>query len=327
VPGYTLRRRLGGSGGDALYEGVHDASSARVAVRIIDPSRARGLVFVDRFREEAAQLKAISHPQLAALRDAGHIGPTPFVVTEFVDGSSAAEVARRGPVAEAQGVRVIRAVAAGLAHANGFGRLHRDLKSTNVFIGPPIKVTDLGIAHLGGDEMALAQQRDPHAAPSVYMPPEQLFHGQADRTADIYALGAVLYELLTGRVPFAADSVAEMLVNKQGAYLADPRRVVPKLSDGCVRVLDRMLAQEPEHRYAEYADLLADLDAVLDGRPPATPELPEDQSSFDWGGIAEMTTAQAAAEREVAPEPKGVPAWIWAAAAAAAATAAWFLLT
>lgn len=309
-----------------MFDALHEESGARVVVRYVDPTRARDMQFVDRFREEAARLQVLRHEHLARLLEAGHVGTLPYLVSQYAEGPSAAELAARGPVPEKRVLGIARDAAAALAYADAAGRLHRDLKASDIFLGGAVKVTDVGVRHLAGDEAAIHQKRDQSAPPSVYMPPEQLFRGRADRTADIYALGAVLYELLTGRVPFAADTTAETLVNKQGAYLADPRRVAPTLSEGCMRLLDRMLALAPEDRYGTYEELCSDIEAVAAGGLPAAPELSEDLSSFDFGGVAETTAADAAASREVAPAPSGVPGWVWVVAAAAAAAAAWFLL-
>jgi serine/threonine-protein kinase len=340
VPGYEVDRVVGRGGMGVVYRAVQTELDRPVALKLVDPAQARSMRFIERFRQEAQALGKLNHANLAPVYDAGNVGGQPWIAMEFVDGDDCDTLLEQGPFSEAMALAVVRDAALALSHALGAGIVHRDIKPGNLMLtqgtrdargtgGTTTKVTDLGLAHLAGDEQdQRVTQPGTVLGTPPYMAPEQMFEGAVDFRVDVYALGATLYHLITGVVPFEGRTIAETILNKRGASLADPRTHAPKLSEGCTRLIDRLLSRDADQRYDDYRTLIRDVEAVLAGREPATPPIPEDVSSIDWSGGSKPpaeAVAEPPAPQEPEPERKGIPTWAWI-AAAVAAVAAWTLL-
>jgi serine/threonine-protein kinase len=338
VPGYEIEHVVGRGGMGVVYRAVQTELGRPVALKLVDPAQARNMRFVDRFRAEAQALGKLNHANIAQVYDAGNVDGQAYIAMEFVDGKDCDTLLEDGPFSESMALSVIHDAALALSHALSAGIIHRDVKPANLMLtqgardargsgGTATKVTDLGLAQLAGEqsESRLTQAGAVVGTPP-YMAPEQLFEGEADFRVDIYGLGATLYHLITGEVPFEGRTVAETIVNKRGAYLADPRRKARHVSDGCIRVLDRMLARDPDERYGDYKSLERDIESVLDGRDPAAEPLSEDHSSIDWGDVADTSVAEAAAAKITVEEAAPSRAWIWIVLAVVGAIVLWLVL-
>jgi hypothetical protein len=253
-----------------------------VAVKVLLPALAADAGAVARFATEARAVAALSHPNIVALYDVGQDGSNAYVVTELLEGDTLRDRLGSGPLPVRKAVDYARQIADAIAAAHQRGIVHRDLKPENVFVTPGgrVKVLDFGIAQMTtsaapvvpADAVTIASTPDAAGQGGVfgsvgYIAPEQVRGAAVDHRADIFALGCMLYEMLTGRRPFsgatAADSVAALL-NSEAPPLGDASAAWPQLE----RIVRRCLEKSPDERFQSARDLAFALDAVLsdDGR-------------------------------------------------------------
>jgi serine/threonine protein kinase len=234
-----------GKGGMATVELARDAQLGRkVAIKRLFASLVDDGTFRARFLREARLAAGLSHPNLVAVYDAGEEGGVPYIVMEYVEGETLAELMRRtGPLAPDRAVQILLQVCAGLEHAHAAGLIHRDIKPQNLLIRHDgvVKVADFGIARtLQATQLT---QAGTVLGTAAYLAPEQAAAQPVTAAADIYSLGAVSYELLTGRTPYEFDSLAD---------LAIAQRQPPPPIDGAPPELEqavvRALAFRPEER-------------------------------------------------------------------------------
>jgi len=228
------------------------------------------------FLEEADRLYALRHPGLVAVLDVGLKGGRPFYAAEFIEGDTLGALAGRGPLAASDALLLAQGVAGALAYAWREARLfHGHLTPGNIWIDRQgaVRVADLGLARVLGAVAAAQGASGPrrHQAPHYAAPEQALPGGVCDFRADIYALGALLHHLLTGRVPFGDSSDAETLSRHVTGFLPDPRETRARVSDAGVWLLELLTAKDPAARPASWEAVLNDLAAVRAGRPPAEP--------------------------------------------------------
>jgi len=329
VPGFRVLDRIGEGGMGVVYRALQKRLDRVVALKVVIPQLAGDPSYLKRFEREAKAVAKLNHPNIVAAYDYGESRGRVFFAMEFVEGTNCAEdVRRRGPMTEARGLDIVREVAAGLAHAAAAGIIHRDIKPANILLaarGPGetgsgtlagAKITDLGLARTGG-----AGSSDLTAAGTIlgtpgYMAPEQAFGGEVDFRADIYALGATLYQFLTGQRPFDASTPVGVIARQQVERLPDPRETRPGLSAGLVGLLHGMMARKPGNRYGSYRELLRDIDRVREGGMPERPLPPPEARSFaDPTGpvpaaspsAATVLVPSSASAAPAAPSSPGVP--------------------
>jgi serine/threonine-protein kinase len=223
-----------------------------------------------RFRAEAEAVAAVDHPHVVRVYESGEHGGRPFLALEYCPGGSLADRLRAGPLPPADAASLLAKVAAGVQAAHAAGVVHRDLKPANVLFaadGTP-KVADFGLAkRAGGAE--LTRTRAVMGTPA-YMAPEQAAGGTrfVGPAADVYALGAVLFECLAGRPPFESEDVTALLVKVAEEDPPSVRRFAPAVPRDLDRVCRKCLAKDPRERYASAGELAEDLDRIAAGEPP-----------------------------------------------------------
>jgi serine/threonine-protein kinase len=263
VGGRYVFRSLVGEGGMAeVFSALDTVLDRPVAVKVLREHLAHDPAAVDRFRREARAVAAVSHPNIVAIHDVGTVerdevvdGRTvskgrPFLITELIVGQPLDGLLRRdGPMPPQRVAEVGEAVAAALAFAHGSGIVHRDLKPANVMLTPwgHVKVLDFGIA-LAAAWTPTAEGGRVHGT-AEYLSPEQARGWPVDGRSDIYSLGVVLYELLTGRVPFAADSPVAVAYQHLERLPERPSRLRPDTPIELELVIMRCLAKDPRERY------------------------------------------------------------------------------
>jgi serine/threonine protein kinase len=257
---YEIRTLVGQGGVADVYSAFDRALRRKVAVKVLRESMAGDRRVVARFRREARAAASLGHPNIVSLHDVGMDGEVPFTVMELVSGETLSEVIwRESPLAAERAAEIGGQVADALAFAHDLGLTHQDVKPGNIMLSRAgqVKVLDFGIARA----WAPALPSDPRAVlgTAEYVSPEQAQGLALDGRSDIYSLGVVLYEMLTGRPPFEAEApaaVAGMHVREEPLPLRSVRPEVPASLDGIVM---RCLEKDPKARYQRAAQLRADL--------------------------------------------------------------------
>jgi serine/threonine protein kinase len=263
---YTVFGELGRGGMAVIYK-AHQVSLDRpVALKVL--RRDAGPEVRERFKAEAAAAARLRHPHVAAVYDAGTHDGRPYFAMEYLDGGTLAQKIAGRPQPPAEAAAVVEALARAMQHAHGAGVVHRDLKPANVLLaadGTP-KVADFGLARQEGGQGT--RTGDLIGTPS-YMAPEQAA-GRAHHSGpatDVYALGAILYECLTGRPPFRGATLVETLEQVQAQPVTPPRQIVPTVPADLEAVCLKCLSKTPADRYPTAGELADDLRRFLDGRP------------------------------------------------------------
>jgi tetratricopeptide (TPR) repeat protein len=270
LPGYVLRRELGRGGMGVVYEAEQLDLKRTVALKLLHAGVPLGPQQLARFRAEAEATARLCHPNVVALHELSEADGRPFLVMEYVAGDSlAARLAESPlPARDAAGLVATLAVAVDYSHRQGI--LHRDLKPANVLLGPDgtPKVTDFGLAKFLDADAGQTHPGTVLGTPA-YAAPEQALEGgpSAGPVADVYALGVILYECLTGRPPFRAASALETLHLVRSADPVPPRRLAPRVRRDLETITLKCLRKDPRGRYATAAHLADDLHRFLDGRP------------------------------------------------------------
>ncbi len=268
---YRLLERIGEGGMGTVYRARDDMLDREVAIKVLRPDLVRQPTLVERFRTEAIALARLAHPRIATLYGLERDGDELYMVMEFVSGETLEALVRReGKLSWRRAVTICAAVADALDHAHDHGVVHRDIKPANIMITPgdQVKVMDFGIARMAGSSR---QTQHGHAVGTpAYMAPEQLRGEVGDGRTDLYALGAVCYELITGRIAFDADSDYQRLMQQMHQPPPVPSASQPDVPAVIDRAVRRALAKEPTQRFASAAAmrgaLLAATEAVTRDR-------------------------------------------------------------
>jgi WD40 repeat protein len=270
VPGYEVLGELGQGGMGVVYKARQVSLNRAVALKMLlggAHARPRDLAH---FRLEAEALASLHHPGIVQVYEVGECDGHPYLCLEFVEGGSLAERVRGRPQPPSEAARLVQALARAMHAAHQAGVVHRDLKPSNVLLaadGTP-KVTDFGLARRLEGGARQTASGDVMGSPS-YMAPEQAGGRShtAGPAADVYALGAILYECLTGRPPFQAATVVETVMLVLTAEPVPPRRQQPALPRDLETICLKCLAKEPGRRYADAQELAEDLDRFLTREP------------------------------------------------------------
>jgi serine/threonine-protein kinase len=262
---YALDSKLGSGGMSTVYLARDETLERWVAVKILHREISDQPDQIERFRREARSVAQLSHPNLVGVIDAGEDGGHPYIVFEYVEGETLKQrVERLGrlPLDEAAAYAI--EIGRGLAAAHAGRMVHRDVKPQNVLIDAEgrAKVTDFGIAReLEADGLTATGRV---LGTTDYVSPEQAMGQSVDARSDIYSLGVVLYEMLTGRPPFAAETLVGVAMKHVNEQMPDVQVRRPDVSSALAAVVDRATVKEPEDRYPDMAAMLDDLESALE---------------------------------------------------------------
>ena len=266
---YRILRRLGTGGMAAVYLAEDAELGRRVAIKILDDRHANDAGVLERFRREAQNAASLSHPNIVAIYDRGETEGSSYIAMEYLEGLTLKDlIVREGPPPIPLAIDYARQIlaAVGFAHRNGI--VHRDIKPHNVLVGEDgrCKVTDFGIARSGASEMT---EVGSIVGTAQYLSPEQARGGPISPASDLYSVGVVLYELLTGTVPFAGEQPLEIAMKHLSGVPAPPsthRRGIPRELDSIVL---RALAKTPAERYRSAEAFDAELASFSRGVAPS----------------------------------------------------------
>ena len=290
IGSYKVIAALGEGNMGQVYRCLDPALDRVVAVKLIAPAKTSDPESLKRFEREARTAAKVDHVNVVRVYGVGNSPDGPFLVMEFVNGTSLEErIDHAGYLELREALRITRLAAEGLAAACRAGVVHRDVKPSNILLTHDggVKVADFGLAKPVSGELTLTSESMVVGTPN-YMAPEQAEGRQVDHRADIYALGITLFHMLTGRPPFSGGSPVSIVMQHIQAPLPDLSERVPGISRSAVEVVRRMTAKDPSQRYATWDDALKAIAAAggeARGARPRTVSLPARHDWISWKNL------------------------------------------
>ena len=308
---YVLRGLLG-QGGMADVELAYDEVLDRqVAVKLLHQRYTDDPAFLERFKREARAAASLNHANMVAVYDTGEQDARPYIVMEYVAGRSLRDLLRREGVLPQRAAEIASDAALGLDYAHERGLVHRDIKPANIMLSEEgqVKVTDFGIARAAGADTVT--QTAAVFGTAAYISPEQAQGEDVDRRTDVYSLGVVLYEMLTGRQPFTADSAVALAYKHVSEPPVPPTQINDEISPALESVVLRAMAKNPDNRYQTAREFHDDLQREMQGQAvSAPPVMAYATTQAIRSGAAEPTMVATGARQYVDEEeytPEGHP--------------------
>jgi eukaryotic-like serine/threonine-protein kinase len=262
---YRIVKKLGTGGMANVYLAEDQELGRSVALKMLDERHAQDEQFVERFRREAKNAAGLSHPNIVSIYDRGEAEGTYYIAMEYLDGKTLKElILSRGPTPVTVAIDYTRQILGALSFAHKHHLVHRDIKPHNVLVAGDgrLKVTDFGIARSGASQMT---EVGSIIGTAQYLSPEQARGAPVDQRSDLYSVGIVLYEMLTGTVPFTGDTPLEIAMKHLSATPEPPSEKRPEIPDDLDMVVLRSLAKDPEDRYQSAEEMDAELARVAKG--------------------------------------------------------------
>ncbi len=320
----------------AVYRAERVPVGKAVAIKFLHASFASDPEFLGRFERETRVMSKLAHPHCVSVLDFGVAGGAPYLVMDYVAGQTLRELLDDGPLAPALALGLMRQILAGLAYAHAQGIVHRDIKPANIMVteeigtGAHVRILDFGLARLRGAISSGATQSMIIVGTPSYMAPEQTVGGTVDGRADIYAAGVVLFEMITGRKPFAAEDAFDLLGMHRGAPIPRLADVMPAgavIPPGLQAMIDTAMAKAPAARYQsaiEFADAI-DADASRGRRLGSASLRIEAEEAHDATAVDVSRTATREATAAPPPRARGRGLLIALGLIGAVGAAAWAL--
>ncbi|MBI1785549.1 serine/threonine protein kinase [Candidatus Sumerlaeota bacterium] len=269
LDGYRIDRMIGKGSMGMVYHAIDVDSKAAVAVKTMSPESAEDKELLQRFQREARVANEIRHPNVAHVHLANFYGEMPYLVMEYIDGPTLADLVKQKGCGEAtQALSIVRQAALGLKAATAHGSLHRDIKPANIMLTSKgvVKIVDFGIARNEND--ALRTAVGTVMGSPYYMSPEQSAAKPLDHRSDIYGLGATFYFMLTAHPPFEGKNLVDVIQKRAKNELVPIHTLNPNVPNRISEICYRMMKPKPEERFQTYDELIEAIDSV--GKRPST---------------------------------------------------------
>jgi eukaryotic-like serine/threonine-protein kinase len=265
---YEIVSRVGGGGMAVVYKAKDVLLNRYVAIKVLSESLSNDSEFIRRFSREAQAAASLSHPNIVNVYDVGRDHFTHYIVMELVEGPTLKQyIQERGPLPVQEAATIAVQICDGLAHAHENQIVHRDIKPHNILLGPNgrAKVTDFGIARAASSS-TITQQGSVMGSVH-YFSPEQARGGVIGEKSDLYSLGIVLYEMLTGRIPFDGDSAISIALKHLQETPEDPRKYNSNIPDNVAEIVMRALSKNPEDRFESARDMMKSIQYAVQLTP------------------------------------------------------------
>ena len=311
---YRATEKIGTGGMADVYKAVDEVLGRTVAVKVLHERYATDPGFVARFRQEAQAAANLSHPGIVNIYDWGRDDETYYIVMEFVHGTDLKETVRQqGALDPIKAAEYASQVCAALSVAHGYDIIHRDIKPHNIVLTPDgtVKVMDFGIARAGNTQMT---QTGSVLGTAHYVSPEQAQGRPLGPSSDLYSLGVVLYELVTGQVPFDADTPVSVALKQVNEEPVPPGQINATIPPALEAVIMRAMSKLPSERYSSAEEMRRDLQRVASGRLVEAPVARADETSV----MPAVERAERINSVNVRPVPRRRSPWPWIALAVAA---------
>jgi serine/threonine-protein kinase len=259
---YKVLRRLGSGGMADVYAAEDQQLGRNVALKLLYRRFAEDVQFVERFRREASSAAGLQHPGIVAIFDRGEWDGTYYIAMEYIEGRTLKEIVReRGPAPPEAAIDIAVQILRAVRFAHKHGVVHRDIKPHNVLIDDDgrVKVTDFGIARAGASDMT---ETGAIMGTAQYVSPEQAQGRPVDARSDLYSIGIVVYEMLTGQVPFDGESAVTIALKQVSEDPVPPAQLNPAVTPALEAVVLRAMEKEPERRFADADEFIAALEAA-----------------------------------------------------------------
>jgi len=292
LPNYEIEKKLGEGGMGAVYRARQKNLQRTVAIKVLPQRLVNNAMYVARLNREAMVLAKMSHANVTSCFDLGEHQGMRYVVMEFVEGDTLGHlIDSRKSLPQREALHYLKQAVSGLDYANSLGIIHRDIKPENLLLSKPrstqttvrmaagyaLKIADLGLAAFTAEETEntrLTTEGSTIGSPHYMSPEQTVGETDLDFRTDQYALGITLYHMITGKLPFVANTVGAVLARKLSEKLLDPRVEKPDLSATVSLLIQRMTAPKKDDRYTSYGDLLQDIENIESGKPLSIVPLP-----------------------------------------------------
>jgi serine/threonine-protein kinase len=272
IPGYKVLGKLGAGAMAVVYKARQLSLDRSVAIKVLPRRFSEKSNYIQRFFKEGKLAAKLNHNNIVQAIDVGEVNGIYYFVMEYVEGKTIYDDISKGKIfSEEEALDIIIQVAHALKHAHSINMIHRDVKPKNIMINLDgvVKLADMGLARETSDIKAAKSEQGKAFGTPYYIAPEQI-RGEVtiDGRADIYALGATFYHMVTGRVPFEAGTPSEVMRKHLKDPIVPPDHINTSLSGGLAEVIEVMMAKKKSERYQNCEELLGDLDALQKGLPP-----------------------------------------------------------
>jgi serine/threonine protein kinase len=287
VPGYKVMGKLGSGAMAVVYKAQQLSLDRTVAIKVLPKRFSEKPNYIRRFFKEGKLAAKLNHNNIVQAIDVGEIGGLYYFVMEYVEGKTLYDDLSKGKIfEEKEALGIIIQLCNALAHAHGQGMIHRDVKPKNIMLTTEgiVKLADMGLARETSDIEAAENEKGKAFGTPYYIAPEQV-RGEVDidQRADIYAVGATLFHMVTGRVPFEAKTPAEVMRKHLTEVLTPPDHLNTALTAGISEVIEVMMAKNKEDRYSSVEEALVDLEAISNDQPPQIA-----RAKFNIGELGEL---------------------------------------